>query len=99
MFCKRDILGIKCEILRHYSEEDEKAILLGGQVLFVKTEHLDCLRAPEKFAAIGESPFFLRSSALLRFGGPSSVKKYLLTLNSRGYLRDVFVNEQDVIFL
>lgn len=100
MFSKRDVLGIRCEIVNHQIiSGDEKAVMIADRLFFIQDKNIGCFCHAEKFAVRGESPFYVRADCLIDFAGPNSGNKYLIRLNSRGCCEKHFVNESDLVFM
>lgn len=100
MYSKKKILGIRCEInICDELEHDENLVLVGGTKLILKKRHIGFLLPIEKFAVMGESPFFIKGSSFLGFFGPNVRNDFLLRINSRGCLREIVVPDRDVLFL
>ena len=101
MLMKNEVLGIRCELetCQHEMLGDEVSISLNGNNVIVNKNNLGFLEPREKFACIGESPVFLKSESLVGIIGPTKTSEFLLKVNSRGYLHEFLVPEEDVIFL
>ncbi|MFH1711430.1 MAG: hypothetical protein ABH840_03920 [Nanoarchaeota archaeon] len=100
MLIKEMVLGIKCELVPNRREvlRGETRISINGKEILVKTEHLTLLKPIEKFAVCGESPVLLNCSGIISLIGPTSTRNYLVRTNSRGYVKEFFVKENDVLF-
>lgn len=101
MDLKEEILGVRCELAESQREilADEAAVAVGKKEVIVKKKGIGFFDNLEKFAVIGESPFFLKPDCISSLIGPSVSRNFLVKINSRGYLHEIIVPEESVIFL
>lgn len=99
MKVKESIIGVRCEFSENQQEtgEDETAIMINGKELYIKNKNLGIMHNAEKSAVLGESPCYIKSSGIFDIAGPSRRREYWLKINSRGYLKELFVEEESVI--
>jgi len=100
MILKEMILGIRCEL--HYEQKDafhdELIVSIDGKKLCLKAENIGWLEPIIKFAVIGGSPAYIKASSLVDITGPNRRREYWLRINSRSYIEEFFVKEENLIF-
>jgi hypothetical protein len=101
MLLKESVIGIKIDLSGSQDSAfpDENVVNISGKKVLIKSKYIGELEPREKFAVLGESPFYLRKEGILSIIGPTTRKKYLVSTNSRGYQEKFFVSEEDVLFL
>ena len=98
---KKEIMGVKCD----FSESQEGtysgefSILINDEHVIVKSENIGLIENAEKHASIGNKACYLKTSGIMSLIGPSKINWFLMKINSRGYVKELFVKEEDVIFL
>jgi len=100
MLLKDCVLGIKCELVSDRCDisHGETKISVNGREIFVRTENLELMRLAERFAVLGESPIILSNSGIISMIGPTLARNFLVKINSRGYLNEILVPEDSVLF-
>ena len=98
---KKEIIGVRCDFSD--SQEgvypDEFSISINNEHVVVKSKNVGLIENAEKHASIGDKACYLKTSGMISLMGPSKINWFFMKINSRGYVREFFVKEEDVLFL
>lgn len=101
MLLKNEVLGVRCKLAESQQGiyDDEVSVFFNNKNIVVKKKHLGFLEPRERFAVIGASQCYLSNKAIISLLGPTKTRYFLVKINSRGYLHEILVPEEDVLFL